>query len=133
MNAYAFDEIHIGHTESFEICITKEKMDSFLRITGDINPMHLDSQYAKKSGFESRIVYGMLSASFLSTFAGVYLPGKFCLLHEVALKFSNPVYVGDTLKITGRVSEKQEAYQQITIKMIIERIQREGGGGGIYV
>ncbi len=127
MNAYTFDDIAIGHTETFEFSVSEEKMDTFLKLTNDTNPLHIDSTYARQNGFNSRVAYGMLSASFLSTFAGVYLPGKFCLLHEVAIGFLKPVYVGDMLKITGKVIEKQEAYKQITIKVAIENT----GGGGV--
>lgn len=123
MNILGFNDITIGHTESFEFGVTQEKMDTFLQLTHDTNPLHIDSEYAQQNGFTSRVVYGMLSASFLSTFAGVYLPGKFCLLHEVALSFLKPVYIGDTLKITGKVTEKQEAYHQITIKIVIDNIK----------
>ena len=122
MNAYTFDDIAIGHTETFEFCMSEEKMDAFLQLTNDTNPLHTDSAYARQNGFASRVAYGMLNASFLSTFAGVYLPGKFCLLHEVAIGFLKPVYIGDVLKITGEVIERQEAYKQITIKVTIENM-----------
>ena len=119
MNSYKFSDIHVGLEESFEVSITAEMMQKFLDISGDINPLHIDETYAKEKGFQGKVVYGMLSSSFYSTLAGVYLPGKFCILQGADIQFSNPVFIGDTLKITGKVSYINEAYKQLEIKAII--------------
>lgn len=65
------------------------------------------------------VVYGMLGASFLSTLAGVYLPGEHCLLHGVDLKFAKPIFIGDTLTVTGVVDEVNDTFREITIKASI--------------
>ncbi len=121
MNKYTFEEIAIGQTESFKAKITEEMMDSFLKTTGDSNPMHLDSEFASENGYRDRIVYGMLTASFLSTLAGVYLPGKYCIIYGVDLIFHKPVYVGDELTICGQVIEKEDSiHKRINVKAIIK-------------
>ncbi len=119
MNEYRFDEISIGQKESFNVCVTQQMMDCFLDITGDINPLHKDEEHAKEKGFPGQVVYGMLTASFLSTLAGVYLPGKHCLIHAVSVEFPKPVFVGDCLEISGEVTEKDERFHQITVKVTI--------------
>lgn len=80
MNEYTYEQIEIGTKESFEVSVTEEMLESFKKITGDINPLHNDAEYARSMKYEDRVVYGMLTASFLSTLAGVYLPGKRVLL-----------------------------------------------------
>jgi len=119
MNIYKFSDIYEGLEESFEVTITDEMMDKFLDISGDINPLHIDVEYAKKKGFKDRVVYGLLSSSFYSTLAGVYLPGKFCILQAVDIQFSKPVFVGDKLKISGKVKYINESYKQLEIKATI--------------
>lgn len=116
MNTYKFDSFEIGIENSFEVTITEKMLDKFREISGDENPMHLDSIYAKKHGYESRLVYGMLTASFYSKLAGMYLPGRFCILKSVETFFDKPVYIGDTLKITGKVREKDDRFQQALVK-----------------
>lgn len=116
MNEYTFEEIEIGHKESFTVSITEEMMQKFLDITGDINPLHNDEDYAKSKGNPGRVVYGLLTGSFLSTLAGVYLPGKRSLIHEVKIKCAKPVYIGDTLTIEGVVEEKHDAFSLLVIK-----------------
>jgi|TARA_B110000091_G_C13549483_1_gene363810 3-hydroxybutyryl-CoA dehydratase len=125
MNEYKFSEIQIGLEESFHIKVDVSKMDKFLEISDDINPLHIDSKYAKEKGFTSRLVYGLLTSSFYSTLVGVYLPGKYCILQGIDILFSKPVYIDDILKISGKVSYINEAYKQFEIKAIITNQENE--------
>jgi len=116
MNDFSYSELEIGHTETFSVEITEERMDLFLKLSGDVNPLHQEESFAKENGFPSKLVYGMLTSSFYSTLAGVYLPGRFCLLQEIGIKFTKPVYVGDVLTVCGRIAEKVNAYEVLVIK-----------------
>lgn len=120
MNNYKFEDLKIGMVETFDRVITTEMMSSFLEITGDINPLHNDTNFACEKGYDSKVVYGMLTASLISTLGGVYLPGKNCLIHGVEVKFSKPVYIGDTLTISGIVEELHESVGQVVIKVVIK-------------
>ena len=91
-------------------------MENFLALTRDTNPMHTSADYAKSNGFKDTLVYGLLTTSFYSTLAGVYLPGKHCLLQEVSAQFTKPVFVGDVLTVSGKVAEVQETFRRIVIK-----------------
>jgi 3-hydroxybutyryl-CoA dehydratase len=119
MNSYKFVDINVGLEESFSVRVNSEKLDKFLKISGDINPLHTDAEYSKSKGFSDRVVYGMLTSSFFSTLVGVYLPGKYCILQSVNIQFSKPVYIDDILTITGKVSYINEAYKQLEIKAVI--------------
>jgi 3-hydroxybutyryl-CoA dehydratase len=120
MNKYKFSDIKVGLEESFSITVDSSKLDKFLDISGDINPLHVNSEYAKEKGFNDKVVYGLLTSSFYSTLVGVYLPGKYCILQELDIQFSKPVYIDDILTISGKVSYINEAYKQIEIKAIIK-------------
>jgi len=119
MNSYKFDDISVGLEEHFIVKVDADKLDKFLEISGDTNPLHTDSEYSKSKGFVDRVVYGMLTSSFFSTLVGVYLPGKYCILQSIDIKFSKPVYIDDILTITGKVSYINEAYKQLEIKAVI--------------
>ena len=119
MNHYRLADLTTGVTESFTVTITEEMMAQFYAITGDNSPIHMDADYAAGRGYPGRVVYGMLGASFLSTLAGVYLPGEHCLLHGVDLKFAKPIFIGDTLTVTGVVDEVNDTFREITIKASI--------------
>lgn len=116
MNTYSYEEISIGQKESFSVTITEEMQDAFRGITSDVNPLHADEDYAQNKGHKGRVVFGMLTTSFLSTLAGVYLPGRYSLIHSVEIKLRKPVYIGDTLLIEGEVTDKSDAVSVITVK-----------------
>lgn len=123
MREYTFDECVIGLKESFQVEIKEKMLEAFKAISGDINPLHNDADFAKEQGFEKgRVTYGMLTASFLSTIAGVYLPGKYCLIQEVDIKFAKPVFIGDHLEISAEVVERNELFKQLTLKVMIKNL-----------
>ncbi|MBR2696648.1 MAG: MaoC family dehydratase N-terminal domain-containing protein [Parasporobacterium sp.] len=116
MNTYTFDEIQEGMEERFPVRITEEMLDTFRDLTGDENPLHKDESYASEKGYQSKVAFGMLSASFLSTLAGVYLPGKYSLIQSVEVKFSKPVFPGEELIFSGKVVEKNDTFRFIKVK-----------------
>lgn len=121
INEYKFEDISIGHEETFEVSITKDMEDNFRHLTGDVNPLHFDDEFAKKTGnYPSHVTFGMLTASMLSTLAGVYLPGKYSLIHSVEVGFTKPVFVGDTLTVIGTVENKQDGLNLLMLKVAIK-------------
>ena len=97
MNEFTIAEIEVGMQASFTKQITKEMEDSFRIITGDENPLHNDDEFAKEIGedkFTSHAAFGMLTASFYSTIAGMYVPEKYSLIHSFEdISFTKPVFV----------------------------------------
>ena len=116
MNEYSIKTIKIGDREEFTVTVGQEMQDEFCRSTGDINPLHIDDAYAKEQGYDNKVVYGMLVASFYSTLVGVYLPGKQCLFHRCDVQWPHPVYIGDTLTVTGIVKEVDERLGRLSIQ-----------------
>jgi len=124
MNEYTLADIEMGLSESFSRKMTAEMEDAFRSISGDTNPMHYDDDYAKTISdgkYDGHISFGMLTASLYSTLSGVYLPGKYCLIHSIeSLSFMSPVKVGDELTVVGEVIEKNEELRLITVKATIK-------------
>lgn len=116
LKKYTFDELYVGLEEQFEITVTTEMQDCFGRICGDYSPIHVDAEAAKKAGFESRVVYGMLTSSLYSTLVGMLLPGERALLQSVNTKLTKPVYEGDKLIVKGKITEKNDSCLLIRIR-----------------
>jgi acyl dehydratase len=117
VNTYTYDEIEIGHTESFHAVLSEDDMAAFRKITGDENPLHCDDVYAARRGYPGRLAYGMLTASYLSTLAGMYLPGERGLIHEVTLQFTAPNFkIGGGITVTGKVADKHDRWKRLDIK-----------------
>lgn len=125
MNEYLYKDIYIGQEEEFYVEITNEKVDVFRQLSGDENPLHTDTDYARRKGYRDKVVYGMLTGSYLSTLAGMYIPGKYSLIHSVRIDFHAPVYVeeNEKLKVKGKVTKKNNLFEIITVKFTIENNQ----------
>ena len=132
MNSYTLAQLAPGTAESFTVTVTAEMMEHFYAVTGDASPIHMDEAYAAQRGYPGRVVYGMLGASLVSTLAGVYLPGEHCLLHEVDARFAKPVFIGDTLTVTGKVAEVNDTFGEITVKYSITNQNGQKVTRGLY-
>ena len=134
MNSYTLADIPLGLSQSFDVVVTDSMMDQFGSITADVNPLHLDSAFAREMGFSDRVVYGMLTASFYSTLVGVYLPGRYALFHGIDAGFNAAVFVGDRLTVYGSVAYISEAIGRIEIKAnITNQHARKVSGARIKV
>jgi acyl dehydratase len=91
------EDFEVGQHESFTKTFTDEDVRRFVEITGDVNPLHVDDEFAAKSQFGRRVLHGMLSASIFSTMVGMLLPGTGAIYRAQTIRFLLPVYVGDTL------------------------------------
>ncbi len=98
-----FDDLHVGQQATFTKTITDADLSHFVAITGDVNPLHVDDEFARGTFFGSRIAHGMLSASLFSTLVGMHLPGIGAIYRSQTLEFLKPVRVGDTLEATFEI------------------------------
>ena len=72
MNKYSYEDLSVGQTAEFSREITTDMMTSFCEISGDINPLHANDEFAKSKGYSGRVVYGMLTSSLYSCLGGVH-------------------------------------------------------------
>ncbi len=105
MSGFSINEIKMGMKRSFSKTITESDLFAFAGITGDMNPVHMNSEYAKTTRFGERIAHGMLTASFFSTIVGMCLTGADAIYLGQNLEFRLPVKIGDTITATGEVTK----------------------------
>lgn len=101
---YTINELEIGQKASFSKTITETDIYLFAGVTGDINPAHVNEQYASNTFFKGRIAHGMLSAGLVSAVLGMQLPGPGTIYMGQTLSFTAPVYPGDTITAMAEVS-----------------------------
>ncbi|NPV27534.1 MAG: MaoC family dehydratase [Firmicutes bacterium] len=102
------NEIKIGDKASVTKTISETDVYLFAGITGDFNPAHVNSEYAKATPFNQRIAHGMLSAGLISTVLGTKLPGPGTIYLEQQVSFLAPVFIGDTITAEVEVIAKLE-------------------------
>ena len=108
MKSYTYDEIQVGQAASVTKTISEYDVYTYAGVTGDFNPAHIDAPYAEGTFFKGRIAHGMLTASFVSTVLGMYLPGPGAVFISNTANFLAPVRIGDTITTTCEVIEKLE-------------------------
>jgi acyl dehydratase len=112
------EKIKVGMTVSYSQIITDADIKAFAGVSGDINPVHLDEDYAKNSRFEKRIAHGMMTASYFSALFGTKIPGEGCVYTYQSLKFKKPVYLGDTVTATVEVTNVNLDKRRVWFKTI---------------
>jgi 3-oxoacyl-[acyl-carrier protein] reductase len=115
----SFDQIQVGDEAELTHLLTRSDVQAFANLTGDLNPLHLDEVFAKRALFRKPVVYGMLSASFISTMIGMLLPGNGALWTGLTLEFLQPAFVGDTLRVAARVKHKSPATRALVLELVI--------------
>ena len=105
MQSYTIDKLEVWQKASFSKTVTETDVYLFAGITGDVNPAHLNQEYAKNTMFKDRIAHGVFSAGLISAVIGVQLPGPGSIYMGQTLKFLAPVYFGDTITATCEVTQ----------------------------
>jgi len=94
-----YDEIAVGDSATLVRTLKPEDIQLFAIMSGDINPAHVDPEYAHSSMFREVIAHGMWGGALISTVLGTQFPGPGTIYIDQALHFSRPVRVGDTLTV----------------------------------
>jgi phosphate acetyltransferase len=102
-----FDEITPGDSASLVRTLSKEDIELFAVISGDVNPAHVDEEFARSDVFHKIIAHGMWGASLISTLLGTKLPGPGTIYLSQTLGFHHPVVVGDTIAVTITATAKE--------------------------
>src|SRR5919106_2322948 len=101
-----YEEIRPGDSASLTRTLKPEDIQLFAVMSGDVNPAHVDPEYAQSSMFQEVIAHGMWGGALISTVLGTQFPGPGTIYISQTLRFSRPVKVGDT--ITIKITCKQK-------------------------
>jgi 3-hydroxybutyryl-CoA dehydratase len=125
MNEYRWEDLAVGMTAEFEATFTEGMVHAFADLSGDINPLHVDTAYAVSKGFPSPVLFGLMTSSLYSKLVGVYLPGKYALLQGIDLDFNAPAFAEQRLFVSGEIVFMSDSVRQIEIKARIRNEDRK--------
>lgn len=111
-----FDELKIGDSARLERTLSHKDIELFSIMSGDVNPAHVDPDYAKDDMFHQIIVQGMWGAALISTVLGTKLPGPGTIYLDQTLRFSAPVIPGDTITVIVTVTDKKPKHHMIDLE-----------------
>ena len=109
-------EIKIDDSAEFSKTISEADIYLFAGVTGDLNPAHINEEYAKDTFFKGRIAHGMLLAGFISAVIGCQLPGPGSIYIKQDLKFRAPARIGDTVTARATVVEITEEKNRVILQ-----------------
>ncbi len=115
-NKKTFEGIRKGDKRAFSKMITEHDIEMFARITGDVNPVHLDAKFAGKTIFKGKIAHGILIAGLISAALSRF-PGVIIYLSQ-SLYFLKPVRVGDRIEAIVEVLEKADERSELRLQTI---------------
>jgi len=101
-----FDEIAVDDSACLVRQLTERDIQLFAVMSGDVNPAHVDPEYARDARFHEIIGHGMWTGSLISTVLGTQLPGPGTIYLDQSLHFEGPVRPGDTVTVTVTAQTK---------------------------
>ncbi|MGO4910390.1 bifunctional enoyl-CoA hydratase/phosphate acetyltransferase [Pseudorhodobacter sp. W20_MBD10_FR17] len=127
-----YDEIAVGDHAELVRTLKPQDIELFAVMSGDVNPAHVDADYARTDMFHGVIAHGMWGGALISAVLGTELPGPGTIFLDQSLKFEAPVGLGDTVTVRVEVTEKLEkgrlllacTCQNQNGKMVIEGVAR---------
>ncbi len=103
---FTFDELTEGQTADYTRTLGEDDLFLFAAVSGDVNPVHLDADFASTTMFRERIAHGMYTGGLISAALAMKLPGPGTIYLGQNLKFERPVKLGDTITVSLKVLEK---------------------------
>jgi 3-hydroxybutyryl-CoA dehydratase len=125
MPELAYGEIKVGDAASLSLRITEAHIVAYAGITGDVNPVHVDAEFAKQTMFGERIAHGMLVAGLISAVLGTQLPGPNSIYLGQELRFRAPVKIGDTVTAVVTVTEKRDDKRIVKLQTTVSNQRGE--------
>lgn len=113
-----------GDGFSFERFLSAQDVERFAEVVGDLNPIHLNEEFAARSFFKRRIVHGAFLAGLISKILGMDFPGQGTVYISQNSVFKRPVYVDTTVKIEVRVTETIPEKRRLVLDTTV---MNEGG------
>ena len=110
-----YDEIEVGESAALERTLSWPDIELFAVMSGDVNPAHVDEDYARSDRFHGIVAHGMWGASLISALLGTRLPGPGAIYLGQTLRFRHPITIGDTITVSVTVTAKDEAHHFVTL------------------
>jgi acyl dehydratase len=87
--------------------VTQEQIGAYAEASGDVNPIHVNEEFARMVGLPGTIAHGMLNMAILTEAVSRWAGGA-DRVASIRCRFSKPLLPGDTITCTGKVVEVDE-------------------------
>lgn len=127
--------VSVGQTASRSMTVTGDIVRRYAELTGDFNPLHFDADFTAKTRFERLISQGGIAVGLVHALVAMDLPGAGTVFTEQHWTFPAPVYIGDTITVTGTITNWRSERNRGSMDFVI--VNQDGvevltGSTGVY-
>lgn len=126
MTTITYDQIQVGDAlPAFETePISRLTLALYCGASGDHNPIHVDTDFAKAAGQADVFAHGMLSMAYLGRLLTNWVPQS--ALREYGVRFVAITQVGAKVRCEGRVIEKFEQDGERRVRVELSTTDQNG-------
>ena len=104
--------------------ISRTTLALFAGASGDHNPIHIDIDFARKSGMDDVFAQGMLSMAYLGRLLTNLVPQT--ALRQYGVRFGSITNLRDKITCSGKVLEKYEENGEKLVKLEVIAANQDG-------
>lgn len=99
---------------SIERSLSQAEFDLFARLSGDDNPIHVDTEFSSRTRFGRTVAHGLYLCSILRGLAGQVRPGTRQVGQDV--RFPAPTYTGEVMRFSAETLGEEGGVTRIAVK-----------------
>lgn len=104
--------------------VTRKDLALFAGASGDHNPIHIDSDYARAAGMEDVFAHGMLSMAYVGQLLTNWVSQS--AIRRFGVRFTSIAHVGDVLTCSGTVSRIFEEDGELRVEIDVDATDQAG-------
>ena len=126
MSNVSYDSLSVGDEISAvnKPAISRHTLALYCGGSGDHNPVHVDSDFAKAAGMPDVFAHGMLSMAYLGQALTGWVPQS--ALRSYGVRFASITWVGNELTCGGTVTEKFEEEGEKRVRLEVKAADQDG-------
>lgn len=110
-----------GQSHTVKRVLRQSDFDRFATLSGDVNPIHVDAEFARRSKFGRTVAHGMFLYSVVCSVLGTRLPGPGTVQVEQELMFPSATYAGEEVTVQLEVTEARSAEGLVDLMTVVTR------------
>jgi len=92
---------------SLTLKITEDLIKEYANVSGDLNPLHIDKEFAKTTQFGSVIAHGMLTLYPIEKILEKFFGDIWSDNGKLSIRFKGAAYPGDILTASGFIKSEK--------------------------